>query len=211
MTLLFLLQSARDCGNFSSGSRLRLTAICAQRPPCGIVPGADRQLLRTADEGSLRRDPAVQLWRRTVLGGQQQLDCGGVGSSAALRSRHQTQNAHPASHRGEYRTKRQCERGSLTTGEAKTECRKRCPGGLSGQACRRDHAARASTPVGRGAGHQGLHVRRLEKTKSTSADGHAPDDVDDVRVRRKHRQQGHPQAEQRKTDAAENPCGIAVG
>jgi hypothetical protein len=131
--------------------------------------------------------------------------------SVASWCRDQTQEAHPASRRGEYRAKYQCKRSSLATGEAKTEGGKRCSDRLSRQACRRNHAACTTTPIGRRAGHQGLHVRGLKKTKSTSANGHAPNDVDDMRVGREHRQQRHSQAQQRETEAAENSRGMAVG
>src|SRR5271166_3278419 len=106
-------------------------------------------------------------------------------SSAALRNRDQTQDTHPASYRGKYRTKHQCERGSLTAGEAKTECRKRCSDRLSRQACGRHDAAGATATIGWCAGHQGLHVRRLEEAKSTTANCHPPNDVGDMRARRK--------------------------
>src|SRR6266850_1675364 len=108
-------------------------------------------------------------------------------------------------------SKSQASLRGVATGEAKTEGGKRCSDRLSRQACRRNHAACTTTTIGRRAGRQGLHVRGLKKTEPTSANGHAPNDVDDMRVGREHRQQGHSQAEQRETEAAENSCGMAVG
>src|SRR5258708_25623289 len=93
---------------------------------------------------------------------------------AASLCRDQTQEAHPASCRGEYRAKYQCKRSSLATGEAKTEGGKRCSDRLSRQACRRNHAACTTTPIARCAGHQGLHVCGLAKTKCTTANGPSP-------------------------------------
>src|SRR3984893_9489885 len=123
---------------------------------------------------------------------------------AALRWRDQAQDTHPATHHGEYRAKHQYEGCSLAAGEAKAECREGRADRLSGQACGRHHPAGAAAAIGRCARHQGLHVRRLEKAKSTSADGHPPNDVGDMRACRKQSNTTTREAEQRKTNAAEN-------
>ncbi len=110
------------------------------------------------------------------------------GLSAALRSCGQTQDAHHASSRGECRAEQQRERGSLATEQSETECRKRCSDRLSRQACRCYHPAGASTAIGGLRWTSGPSGSAPEKSQPGSANGHAPNDVGDVRIRREHRQ-----------------------
>ena len=84
-------------------------------------------------------------------------------------------------------------------------------GGLPDQPRGRDHAAGAAAAMRRRAGHDRLHVRRLEEAEPEAAEHHAPDDVWHARVRRKHRQQRHADAEHHKPDAAEDAGGVAIG
>ena len=59
-------------------------------------------------------------------------------------------------------------------------------------------------------GHDRSHVRRLEQAEAQAADHHAPDDIGDAGIGRKHRQKSHPQPKQYKSETAELIPGSGI-